>query len=101
MVKEWANKDKYHPSNGVLEPRMQMRRAKAIVRMVPAWGDRKVAGGATGRAPPVRPVQSTGQTGVGLDRQRSGFRACEDARLVQVVVVLEVGMESLQVVSLL
>jgi hypothetical protein len=22
MVKEWANKDKYHPSDGVLEPRM-------------------------------------------------------------------------------
>jgi hypothetical protein len=21
MAKEWANKDKYHPSNGVLEPR--------------------------------------------------------------------------------
>jgi hypothetical protein len=29
MAKEWANKDKYHPSNGVLEPRMQMPRAKA------------------------------------------------------------------------
>jgi hypothetical protein len=22
MAKEWANKDKYHPSNGVLEPRV-------------------------------------------------------------------------------
>jgi hypothetical protein len=22
MVKEWANKEKYHPSNGVLEPRV-------------------------------------------------------------------------------
>jgi hypothetical protein len=22
MAKEWANKDKYHPSDGVLEPRM-------------------------------------------------------------------------------
>jgi hypothetical protein len=22
MEKEWANKDKYHPSNGVLEPRV-------------------------------------------------------------------------------
>jgi hypothetical protein len=31
MTKEWANKDKYHPSNGVLEPRMQMPRAKVIV----------------------------------------------------------------------
>jgi hypothetical protein len=35
---------------------MQMPRAKAIVRTVPAWGDRKVAGGAAGRAPLVRPV---------------------------------------------
>jgi hypothetical protein len=37
MTKEWANKDKYHPSDGVLEPRMQMPRAKASVRTVPAW----------------------------------------------------------------
>jgi hypothetical protein len=28
MANEWANKDKYHPSNGVLEPRVQMPRAK-------------------------------------------------------------------------
>jgi hypothetical protein len=31
MAKEWANKDKYHPSDGVLEPRVQMPRAKASV----------------------------------------------------------------------
>jgi hypothetical protein len=36
MAKEWANKDKYHPSSGVLEPRVQMPRAKASVRTVPA-----------------------------------------------------------------
>jgi hypothetical protein len=42
MAKEWANKDKYHPSNGALEPRVQMPRAKASVRTVPAWGERKV-----------------------------------------------------------
>jgi hypothetical protein len=30
MAKEWANKDKYHPSNGVLESRVQMPRAKAM-----------------------------------------------------------------------
>jgi hypothetical protein len=35
MAKEWANKDKYHPCNGVLEPRVQMPRAKASVRTVP------------------------------------------------------------------
>jgi hypothetical protein len=39
MAKEWANKDKYHPSNGVLEPRVQMPRAKASVRIVLAWGE--------------------------------------------------------------
>jgi hypothetical protein len=36
---------------------MQMPRAKVIVRMVPAWGEKNVVGGATGRATPVRPVQ--------------------------------------------
>jgi hypothetical protein len=45
MAKEWPNKDKYHPSNGVLEPRVQMPRAKASVRTVSAWGERKAAGG--------------------------------------------------------
>jgi hypothetical protein len=39
MAKEWTNKDKYHPSSGILEPRMQMPRAKASVRTVPAWGE--------------------------------------------------------------
>jgi hypothetical protein len=39
MAKEWANKDKYHPSDGVLEPRVQMPRAKVSVRTVPAWGE--------------------------------------------------------------
>jgi hypothetical protein len=39
MAKECANKDTYHPTNGVLEPRVQMPRAKVIVRTVPAWGE--------------------------------------------------------------
>jgi hypothetical protein len=38
-AKEWANKDKYHPSDGVLEPCVQMPRTKASVRTVPAWGE--------------------------------------------------------------
>jgi hypothetical protein len=80
MAKEWANKDKYHPSNGVLEPRVQMPRATASVRTVLAWGERKAAGGAASRATPVRPVRHTGQTGAGLDRQNFGFRARIDAR---------------------
>jgi hypothetical protein len=80
MVKEWANKEKYHPSNGVLELRVQMPRAKASVRTVPAWGERKAAGGVAGRATPVRPVHHTGQTGAGLDRQHFGFRGRTGAR---------------------
>jgi hypothetical protein len=79
-VKEWANKDKYHPPNGVLDPRVQMPRANASVRTVSAWGERKVVGGATGRATPVRPVRGTSQTGAGLDRQQFGFCARAGAR---------------------
>jgi hypothetical protein len=56
MVKEWANKDKYHLPNGVLEPHVQMPRAKESVRIVSAWGERKVVGGVAGGMKPVRPV---------------------------------------------
>jgi hypothetical protein len=56
MAKEWANKDMYHPSNGVLEPRVQMPRAKASVRTVLAWGERKAVGGVAGGVKLVRPV---------------------------------------------
>jgi hypothetical protein len=94
MAKEWANKDKYHPSNGVLEPRVQMPRAKASVRTVPSWGERKAIGGAAGRATPVRPVQTW--TGSSL-----GFERVQVRGLVLEVVVLVVGLESLQEVSLL
>jgi hypothetical protein len=87
MAKEWANKDKYHPSNGVLEPRVQMPRAKAIVRTVLAWGDQKVAGGAAGRATPVRLVQ------VWIDRELA-FVVMRMLSLVQVIVVQLVGMGS-------
>jgi hypothetical protein len=94
MVKEWAKKDKYHPSNGALEPRVQMPRAKASVRTVPAWGERKAAGGVAGRATPVRPVQVWADRGL-------VFVPVMSLGLVQEVVVLVVGLESLQVVSLL
>jgi hypothetical protein len=82
MAKEWANKDKYHPSNDVLEPRVQMPRAKASVRTVPAWGERKAVGVAAGRATPVTPVRGSYQTSAGLDRQQFGFRARTGARVV-------------------
>jgi hypothetical protein len=60
MANEWANKDKYYPSDGVFEPRLQMPRAKASVRTVRAWGERKAVGGAAAQATPVRPVWGTG-----------------------------------------
>jgi hypothetical protein len=82
MAIEWANKDKYHPSNGVLEPHVQMPRAKASVKTVPGWGERKVARGAAGRATLVRPVRHTGQISVGLNRHQFGFRARTNARFV-------------------
>jgi hypothetical protein len=94
MAKEWANKDKYHPSNGVLEPRVQMPRAKASVRTILAWGERKAAGGVADRATLVRLVQ------VWADK-RLVFVPVISLGLVQEVVVLVVGLESLQVVSLL
>jgi hypothetical protein len=82
MTMEWANKDKYHPSDGVLEPHVQMPRAKASVRTVWAWGERKAVGGAASQATPVRSVRGTGQIGEGLDRQQFGFRARTGARFV-------------------
>jgi hypothetical protein len=82
MTKEWANKDKYHPSDGVVKPCLQMPRAKASARTVRAWGERKAVGGAAAQATPARPVRSTGQTGAGLDRQRFGFLARTGARFV-------------------
>jgi hypothetical protein len=82
MAKEWANKDKYHPSNGVLEPRVQMPRAKASVRTVRAWREQKTVGGAVAQVTPVRPVWGTGQTDAGLDRQQFGFRSRTGVRVV-------------------
>jgi hypothetical protein len=42
MAKEWANKDGYHPSHDVPEPRVRLPRAKASVRTIPTWGERKL-----------------------------------------------------------
>jgi hypothetical protein len=80
MAKKWANKDRYHSSHDVPEPCVQLPRAKASVRTVPVWGERKVVGGAASRATPVRPVRGTGQIGAGLDRQQFGFRSRTDAK---------------------
>jgi hypothetical protein len=101
MAKEWANKDKYHPSSGVLEPRVQMPRAKASVRTVLAWGERKATGSATGSVKSVRPILKPVRP-VWVCRGASlVFVQVRSLSLSQVVVVLMVGLESLQVVSLL
>jgi hypothetical protein len=92
IEKEWANKEKYHPSSGVLEPCVQISRAKASVRTVPAWEERKAAGGAAGWATPVRPVQVWTDSSL-------GFVLVQMLGLVLEVVVLVVGLESLQVVT--
>jgi hypothetical protein len=101
MAKECANKDKYHPSNGVLEPRVQMPRAKASVRTVRAWGERKAIGGAAAQVTPVRPVWGTGQTVQAWTGSILGFVLVQVRGLFLEVVVLVVGLESLQVVRLL
>jgi hypothetical protein len=71
-----------------------MPRAKASVKTVSAWGERKAAEGAASRATPVRPVQ------VWIDNTL-GFVLVQMLGLVLEVVVLVVGLERLQVVSLL
>jgi hypothetical protein len=100
MAKEWVNKDKYHPSNGVLEPRVQMPRAKESVRTVSAWGSERLqevllAGlhWSDRCATPVTPVQVWADRGL-------VFVPVMSLGLVQEVVVLVVGLKSLQVVSL-
>jgi hypothetical protein len=62
MAKEWANKDKYHPSNGVIEPHVQMLRAKRAKRCRrccwPGYTSQTGALYQSDRcATPVRPVQ--------------------------------------------
>jgi hypothetical protein len=91
MEKEWANKDRYHPSHGVPESRTPLPMGKTIVRTVPAWGEKSAMGG---RDPPVgvksvRPVWR--QQG-----DQFGFRARGESRLVAGGrEVLVVGLESL------
>jgi hypothetical protein len=85
MAKEWSNKDRYHPSHGVPEPRIPLPRSKAVVRSVPAWGDvssrsrrgfleravrpARMGGQASpAQRPAVRPAWLRGQTGPLKDR---------------------------------
>jgi hypothetical protein len=75
MAKEWANKDRYHPSHGVPEPRMPLSNGKGVGYTVPAWRDRRALGGgkAAGRGPPARPIMVTGQTGAKQIAGEYGF----------------------------
>jgi hypothetical protein len=78
IAKEWANKDGYHPSHGVPEPRMPLPKGKGFVYTVPAWRDRRVPGEGKfdGRGPPVR---VTSQTDARQSAGEFGFHGC-DAR---------------------
>jgi hypothetical protein len=82
MAKEWTNKDKNHPLSGVLKPRVQMPRAKASMRKVPALGERKAAGGAAGSVKPVRPVLKPVRAVWGLQGGKFGFGARELSQFV-------------------
>jgi hypothetical protein len=59
MAKEWANKNRYHLSHGVPEPRMPLPKGKGVVHTVQAWRDRRASGEGkfAGRGPPARPVR--------------------------------------------
>jgi hypothetical protein len=63
MAKEWANKDRYHPSHGVPKPRMPLPRGKAVVRSVPTWGDGSSRSRGVFLERAVRPAWLGGRTG--------------------------------------
>jgi hypothetical protein len=117
MTKDWANKDRYNSSHGVPKPHMPLPKDKAVVRSVPSWGDASSRsrgavlervvrlawlGGQTG--PPqwgvVRPARLGGSTAPGI---LGGVVFKVVSRVVSIleVVVLVVGLWSLQVVHLL
>jgi hypothetical protein len=56
MAKEWANKDRYHPSHCVPEPSMPLPKGKDFVCKVPAWGDEKSRSRSGGLERAVRPA---------------------------------------------
>jgi hypothetical protein len=76
-----ANKDKYHPSHGVPEPRMPLPKGKGFGYTVPAWRDRRASGvgKSVGRGPRARPARVTSQTSARQIAGEFGFRG-HDAR---------------------
>jgi hypothetical protein len=103
MAKEWANKDRYHPSHGVPEPRMPLPKGKGFVRKVLAWGEKSAmeGRGPAGGVKPVRPVLKPVRPVWRQQGTSLVFVLVMSLGLLQEVVVLVVGLESLQVVSLL
>jgi hypothetical protein len=59
-----------------------MPKAKARVRIISAWGERKSAGGVAGGVKPVRPVLELARPVWGLQSGKSGLRAREESRFV-------------------
>jgi hypothetical protein len=68
MAKEWANKDRYHPSHGVPEPRMPLPKGKGFVHKVLAWGDERSHSQGGGLERAVRLAWLGGQTGLAQGR---------------------------------
>jgi hypothetical protein len=62
MAKEWANKDRYHLSHGVPEPRMPLPKGKGFVHKDPTWGDVRSRSRDGGLERAVRPARHGGQT---------------------------------------
>jgi hypothetical protein len=63
MAKEWANKDRYHPSHGVPEPCMPLPKGKGFVHKFLAWGDDRSRSRGGGLQRAVRLARHGGQTG--------------------------------------
>jgi hypothetical protein len=79
MANEWANKDRYHPSHGVADPRMPLPKGKGVVHTVPAWRDRRVSSGGKpiGRGPLAKSIRVTGQTGARQSAGEFSFHGCD------------------------
>jgi hypothetical protein len=96
MAKEWANKDRYHPSHGVLSLICHFPRERVLcVRF--RLGEKRVL---WEKGTLLEELNLPDQFG-GSRGTRLVFVPVMSLDLVQEVVVLVVGLESLQVVSLL
>jgi hypothetical protein len=83
MAKEWANKDRYHPSHGVPETRMPLPKGKGFVHKVPDWGEKSAMGGKyLARGVTDRPVWKPARPVWRQQGDQFGFRAPDDSRFV-------------------